>query len=201
MRDILSRLLRYALVNEHDKVAGELMEAFGGKIENIMDAPFDDLMRFKGMTDSAAVLLKLIPDCHRLCGIDRWSDTRVFKGTADMGCFLADRICSPATENFFAAFLDSKGKMLKFQRLSEGGVARTEISIRKVVELAINCRADRVIMAHNHPSGNLCCSAQDIEVTIQLKNALAGIDIALDDHFIVNGNEYWSMKENGVFPE
>lgn len=196
--ELLSQLLCYGGVEKHNEVAQELLKSFGGRLDGVFDSSSEKLAKFKGMTPGAVTLIKLIPDCANFYGQHMWDKNTCFKSTSQKGYYMADIIGSPPVENFYVVCLDKDGRVAKIKKLSEGGIAKAEIDIRKVVEIAIDCAATEVIVAHNHPSGNLNWSEQDVQVTRLLKNALMHVGIEEVDHFIVVNNEYISMKEAGV---
>ena len=94
--------------------------------------------------------------------------------------------------------LDRKGKLLACKRLHDGGAASAALDIRKVVENAILTSASTVILAHNHPSGVALPSAEDRAATLQVRDALATMDIRLLDHIIVADGDFVSMEASGL---
>ena len=73
------------------------------------------------------------------------------------------------------------------------------LSVRKLVEAAIQEHATNLIIAHNHPAGQAIPSVEDREHTLQLATALRAVELQLTDHIIVAGEEYLSMSECGYF--
>ncbi len=196
--ELLSELLKFGGVENYKSVAKELLESFGGRLDGVFDSSSERLAKFRGMTPGAVTLIKLIPDCANFYGRHMWDKNACLKTTSEKGYYIADIIGSPPVENFYVMCLDKDGRVIKVKKLNEGSIAKAEIDIRKVVEIAIDCGAAEVIAAHNHPSGNLGWSEQDVLVTCQLKKALLHIGIENTDHFIVANSEYKSMKEAGV---
>ncbi|MEW6040338.1 MAG: JAB domain-containing protein, partial [Elusimicrobiota bacterium] len=84
------------------------------------------------------------------------------------------------------------------ETIQKGTVNRSVIYPRKIVERALYNHASGVIIAHNHPGGNLKPSEDDCKVTKAIKDALRTVDIVLLDHIIIGGNEYFSFKENDI---
>jgi DNA repair protein RadC len=89
-------------------------------------------------------------------------------------------------------------KVLAHDTLSRGGIAGTVVDVRIVIKSALEKLASSIIVAHNHPSGNLKPSAMDIDMTKKLKAACAIMDIELRDHLIVGHNTYYSFLDNGM---
>lgn len=111
--------------------------------------------------------------------------------------FLQLALATEHNEHFAALFLDSKHRVLKFERLFSGTVDSAAVYPRVVVQRAIACNAAAVVFAHNHPSG--CCepSQADRNITRQLKEALSLIDVRVLDHLVVSRSDWVSLAERG----
>ena len=82
-----------------------------------------------------------------------------------------------------------------------GTVDETPVYPREIVESALSCHATAVILAHNHPSGRLQPSPEDIRVTGKIVAACALIDVRVMDHLIVGEDGYFSFSSEGLMPE
>jgi DNA repair protein RadC len=94
--------------------------------------------------------------------------------------------------------LDSKCKVICCKKLSQGVVNAAEVSIRLIVEIALNNKATSVIMAHNHTSGLALPSREDELTTRRIASALAMVGITLKDHIVVAGDDYISFADSGL---
>ena len=88
--------------------------------------------------------------------------------------------------------------MLGCNRLSSGTVSAAPVSVREVVEVALRCDASRVLLGHNHPSGVALPSDEDRQITLQIRQALATMDIVLVDHIVVADGDFVSMAASGM---
>ena len=93
---------------------------------------------------------------------------------------------------------DSKHKLLKDVRLSEGTVNSSLLSPREVFTTALKFDAVYIVLVHNHPSGDPSPSRQDIEITDRVSSAGRMIGIELSDHIILGNNCYVSLAERGI---
>lgn len=100
-------------------------------------------------------------------------------------------------EHFLCIALNGANEVIAVRTVSVGLVNRALVHPREVYADPITDRASAVIVAHNHPSGNLAPSTDDIEVTRQLKEAGDTLGIKLLDHLIFNETTYYSMMEKG----
>lgn len=100
-------------------------------------------------------------------------------------------------ESFFALYLNQANKVLGIRKISESGIASTVVDVRIIMQAALLCNATGIIVAHNHPSGNLKPSAEDIKVTQNIKEASKFLNIQLLDHCILTSTHYISFADDG----
>jgi DNA repair protein RadC len=100
-------------------------------------------------------------------------------------------------EHFLCASINGANEIINIRVVSIGLVDRAPVHPREVFADALTDRASAVIVAHNHPSGDIKPSANDVEITAQLKAAGSIIGITLLDHIIFNRNGYYSFLESG----
>lgn len=101
------------------------------------------------------------------------------------------------SEAFYAVWLNTANRVLGVEQLFTGTIAGCSVYPREVVKAALAANAASVIFAHNHPSGQLVASAADITITERLKAALALVDIAVRDHFVITSEGAYSLAEHG----
>ena len=102
-------------------------------------------------------------------------------------------------EEFKVMLLNRYNQVLGIYPLSKGGSASTIIDTKLVYSVALKCNASSIIVAHNHPSGNLKPSHIDIKITKKLKEAGGLLDINFLDHIIVTKEDYYSLYDNMDF--
>jgi DNA repair protein RadC len=101
-------------------------------------------------------------------------------------------------EQVIVLYLNRANYILGHQLLSIGGLTSTVLDVRIVLATALKCLACSIIIAHNHPSGELKPSRQDLGITHQLKKAGELLDIKLLDHFIITDGGYYSFADEGA---
>jgi DNA repair protein RadC len=101
-------------------------------------------------------------------------------------------------EVLFAIFLNAKNEVIATKEMGTGTVSQAAAFPRQIVEKALKQKATSIILAHNHPGGIAEPSEQDINITTEIKKALALVDISLQDHIILADNEYYSFMRNGI---
>jgi len=103
-------------------------------------------------------------------------------------------------EHVVAAFTNSNHKVITTVHISAGTINSALVDSRDIVKEALFCNAVGVVVAHNHPSGLLIASEQDVEMTKTLQNALSPVRVELNDHIIVGGDKAISLAERGKLP-
>jgi DNA repair protein RadC len=99
-------------------------------------------------------------------------------------------------EEFNVILLDRSNKVLALSRMFKGGTNATVVDLKLVFATAIKGRADSIILAHNHPSGNLKPSTRDVELTKQFKAAGDLLEIKVLDHLILSPDGgYYSFAD------
>lgn len=101
-------------------------------------------------------------------------------------------------EIFIVAYLDNSLNINFIQKISTGGLTSTAIDIRLIASSALLSLSPRVIVAHNHPSGQTIPSNADKQITRKLQEALNLFDIELVDHIILTATDYLSFKDEGI---
>ena len=100
-------------------------------------------------------------------------------------------------EEFKVLLLNRANIVLGIYPLSKGGVAGTVVDVKLIFGVALKCNAACMILCHNHPSGNLKPSKQDIEITKKIKQCSELFEISLLDHLIISNFGYYSFSEEG----
>ena len=101
-------------------------------------------------------------------------------------------------EEFKVMFLNQANKVLGIYSLSKGGINQCTVDIRHIYSIALKVNASAIIVAHNHPSGNLKPSREDLRITSQIASAGEILNIKLLDHLIITEVDYFSIEESGL---
>lgn len=102
-------------------------------------------------------------------------------------------------ESVYILYLNKNNIIIGYYRLSIGGIDSTVIDRRLVLAIGLGCGASAFIIAHNHPSGNLALSQQDITITKLLIESGKLMDIKCLDHLILSANNYVSLADTYNF--
>ena len=100
-------------------------------------------------------------------------------------------------EYFKVLFLNQASQILGYTLISEGGITETCADVRVILQAALLTNSVAIILTHNHPSGNLKPSRQDMEITKQVRDAAKLMRITLTDHLILTDEGYYSFADEG----
>jgi DNA repair protein RadC len=111
---------------------------------------------------------------------------------------LQKRLSDLPHEEFWILLLNRANQVIKEEYLSKGGISGTVVDVRLICKSAIENNASGIVIAHNHPSGQIIPSEQDKTVTKKLKEGLKLFEIALLDHLIIGDQKYCSFSDDGL---
>ena len=193
---VLELLLFFAIpVKDTNPIAHALLDHFGS-LSQVLEADVEELKKVPGIKDHAATLLALVTQLCRYYQVNCAQQNQILTTLEDCGRYLVPRFFGRTKETVFLLCLDAKCKVLCCKEIGEGSVNAASISVRKVVETALNANATSVVLAHNHPSGLALPSDEDVLTTKRLHNALQAVDIVLADHMVVADGDYVSMSQS-----
>ncbi|MBO4849038.1 MAG: RadC family protein [Clostridia bacterium] len=188
-KDILELLLTYAIPRKDVyAVSRELVHTFG-TAENVLAAPPEALREAGGLTDHTVVLLKLVNDIRTQP--DRFIE---YRREQLNNVLAAVEYCHRILGRFpeeavIMLFLDKENYVIDVTKVSYGSADSAVLPIYGIVETACRHGIERVIVAHNHPSGSSNPSAADLMATDALRSKLLSHGIELAEHIIVAREE------------
>lgn len=130
----------------------------------------------------------------------RISDMQKVAGSRDVYDVL-NRIWSPKidhVEEFLILCLNRANRVLGWAKVSQGGLSGTVADPKVIFQIALKSNACSIIIAHNHPSGNLTPSEADIHLTRMLKEAGTLLDLPVLDHLIISSEGFYSFADEGL---
>lgn len=191
--EALEVLIGYSIPRrETNSIAHRLINEFGN-LKNVFRADYTELVKIDGVGEMTAALITL---CGDIMDISRETsfDEVVLLSQDAVDEFCCNLFKYSTTEKFAVLFLDSARRLLSYEIVSRGSVNSTEASIKKVLKLVMKHQPSAVILAHNHPAGNLEPSSEDVGITNSINAALKNIDVELIDHIVTNGRRSISME-------
>jgi DNA repair protein RadC len=178
-------------------IGKELIKKFK-TLENLSQASLKELQEMEGIGPAKAIKLQaafqLSRNMYKEKAEDQLSNCN---NPSDVARIFIPILGHRKQEIFSIALLNSAGQFIRDQEITKGTINASLIHPREVFRFAIKDAATSVILVHNHPSGNLSPSNEDLSITDQLIAAGETIGIPVLDHLIIAGNDYLSLKEAG----
>ena len=172
-----------------NELAHLLLEHFGS-FARVLDASVEELIKVSGIGEHSAIFLKALPEACRRYRLDKLENTRNIQTIDDAGKFLVEYYMPLEYEQVTMILMDNRQKMISFEIIHDGSANSSDINIRRIVEIALAKGAASVILAHNHPSGELIPSDADLATTKHLINTFKSIDLHLKEHILVANGRF-----------
>lgn len=199
--EVLELLLMHAIPRKDVKpLAKSLLKKYLN-LANVLVAPPAELMKTEGIGYNAAVLCALVHTCaNKICweNLDN-RDVPMMTDKKKIAEYCRTKIGYAGQEQLLVIYMDIHGKLLHEDIEQVGTINAVMISPRDIVEKALQQKASKIIISHNHPSGDCTPSKADIEMTKELKAALKTFRMQLDDHIIISPREFYSMRDHLPF--
>jgi DNA repair protein RadC len=166
---------------------------------NLASASSSALCSFKGIGPAKAAAVKATLEICRRYATERVAHGAVFCRSEDVFAHFHQRLRDKKKESFFTLLLDSKNRIIKEERISEGTLTSSLVHPREAFTPAIRESATSLILVHNHPSGDPTPSREDEEVTRRLVEGGKLLGISVLDHIIIGQESYYSFADRGKF--
>lgn len=198
--EVVELLLTLAIPRSDVKQpAKRLIERFGN-LKGILDAPLDEFEDIAGIGSVAPVALKIIRAAATLYLQQQAEGRELLADAGRLAEFWRMRIGSLPHEVFQVGYLDSGYRLLRdgVETLEEGTIDRAAVYPRRVIESALRRNAAALVLAHNHPNGNVQPSEQDKVLTRAVVLAAETVHVRIADHLIVSASEAFSFRKAGL---
>lgn len=178
-------------------VSRELLTKAGG-VANLMETDFSRLRMMSGLGKMRAIRLKAAQELGSRVAVMKASSYDVILSDSDVARVMQPIIGGLQHEECWAIYLASSGRVLERMRISQGGVQATVVDCKLIIKRALELLAVQIVLVHNHPSGNIQPSKQDIALTERVLEAAQLFDIRLLDHVIIAKGAHYSFRGEGV---
>jgi len=194
----MMEMLLYLTIPRNDTkgMARKLLREFGS-FSRVLDATIPELTQINGVGAKTATMIKLVQESFKVYYRDKCDVDMLMDSVDKYGTYLVCRMFGITEEVVGVVCLDGRNRFLAYKQLATGVTIGVETGTRKIVEAVLKCGAAGVVLTHNHPSGLLFPSEEDLKATQLIKSLLETIDVRLLDHVIVSGDEYMSMFQWG----
>lgn len=175
----------------------DVMDSCGNRLSRLSQLSLEELTAFNGIGPAKAITLKAAAEMARRRTLETSDDLVSISNAEETYKIMYPIMRDLPHEEFWVLLLNNSSKLLKKVKMSSGGLSATAIDIRLVLKEALLANATHFIVCHNHPSGSLRPSSDDIHITRSLNEAAKLLKIHLIDHVIITDGKYYSFYEEG----
>ena len=196
--EIVELLLFYSIPQKNtNPLAHSLIDKYG-TLKNLFAADKEDLMTVPGVGEKTASFIKLL---GKLFGYvaEEEADKVTFYSLDSVRPYLLRVLGRQTGECFCAFYLNDANKIMKREFCTQNDSGKVEIDLPALHKTCILVKPQKVVIAHNHPSGYLEPSLQDDRMTDKIAQFLKIIGVKFYDHLIVGPNDVYSYQSDGRF--
>lgn len=197
--ELIAILLGTGSVNKSAIDLGrEIMDIAHNNLHKLSKFNLNQLQQIKGIGLAKAVKISAAMELGRRRQAADILDRKKFGSSKEAAQFLIPLMQDFETEKFCVLYLNHANKLINYEFISHGSLTATIVDIKVILRNALHQLASKLILGHNHPSGNPKASQTDIQLTNKIKQAAKLMDIELLDHIIVADNVYTSLKDESL---
>jgi DNA repair protein RadC len=179
-------------------VAKGVLRASDDSLFKLANLSIKELMKMKGIGRAKAITIVAALELGRRRKEHDAASRPKMITSRDAYNMIAPELTDLPHEEFWVLLLDRANRMIRKVQVSRGGVSGTVADPKIIFKTALDELACSIVLAHNHPSGNLSASKADLELTQKIVQAGKLLDIQVLDHIIVAGQKYFSFADEGM---
>ncbi len=180
------------------ELAKKVLQPAGNNLHELARLTVKDLIKIKGIGEAKALTIVAALELGRRRRDLEGNEKPKITGSRDAYDVVKADLLDIGHEEFWIVLLNRANRVIKKSQISQGGVAGTVADPKIIFKLALEELASGIILAHNHPSGNLTASQADLDLTKKIRDAGKLLDIQVLDHLIVAGQKYFSFADEGL---
>jgi DNA repair protein RadC len=180
------------------ELAREILQLGKNNLNELGKLPVKKIMKIRGVGMAKAITIAAALELGRRRQAIMALHKPVVKSSRDIATYLQTMLRDYPYEVFAVVFLNQANGIIHFEIVSEGGITGTVADPRVILKKALQEDAISIILCHNHPSGSLRPSRNDVDLTIKIREAARYLDISVVDHIIVSQDGYVSFADEGL---
>lgn len=197
--ELLAILLRTGTSQESAvDLAKRILAANGNNLNRLSEMSVEELTRIKGIGKVKAVTLQAAFELGRRRRAALVEEKKKIGSVDDVIELMQSRLADAQQEQFWTIFLNNASSLLLTQCIGTGNLTKTIVDVRKIIQKALDLGATGLILCHNHPSGNLKPSREDLELTLTIRKAAQLFNLEVKDHVIIHKSNGYSFLEEGL---
>lgn len=179
-------------------LARNILNHYQNDLNRLSRCSVKDLQSFRGIGEAKAISIISALELGKRKVATKHHFAKSLNDSKSIFDLISPELVDKVVEEFWVVMLNNANKLIKKQIISTGGMCNTIADSRVIFKIALENNATKIVLVHNHPSGEAQPSKQDIDITKKLKAAGDSLDIAVTDHLIVSGATYYSFLDSGL---
>lgn len=175
----------------------KVMDAYGNNLGMLGKATVDELCRYKGIGPAKAITILAASELGKRRAEEKPVERKQVRCSQDIYEWFHPLMCDLPVEECWVMFLNQSARVIDRIRISQGGLAATQVDVRCILREALLKRAVSIVLCHNHPSGNVSPSRDDDRLTESLRRAAETMNIRLLDHLVITDGNFYSYADAG----
>jgi DNA repair protein RadC len=196
--ELLAILLRVGVQGENAVQVGQRLLNKYKNLSGIHRAPFDELLRERGLGAAKAAQIKAAIELGHRLRIESPQELPTINSPADAAALVEHEMSVLEQEHLRVMLLDTRNHVLDIEEVYKGSLNSSQVRVGEVFKAAIRRSAASVIVVHNHPSGDPTPSPDDVAVTRAFVQAGKLLDVEVLDHLVIGQGKWVSLKERGL---
>ncbi len=176
----------------------KILNTHQNNLNELAKTSLSELQNFKGIGEAKAISIIAALEIGKRRLSQQVVKKKKLESSKDAYHLLYENLGDLPHEEFWVLYLNRRNELIRKVKVGHGGVNGTVADVRIILKKGIELLASGMIIAHNHPSGNLKPSHADIKLTRKIRDAGKLIDIHLLDHVIVGFQSYFSFGDEGM---
>lgn len=180
------------------ELSKRILHHYENDLNKLGKASISELSKFKGIGEAKAISIIASLEIGRRRNDTETKAIEYINSSRDAYNIMRRHLMDLNHEEFWILLVGRSQKVLAKELVSKGGLSATVADPKIIFYMALQQQASGIILVHNHPSGNLKPSHQDIDLTKKISAAGRLLDINVLDHLIITDNGYYSFGDEGI---
>ena len=178
------------------ELAKEILALGQNNLDELGKLSLKELQSVKGIGIAKAITIAAVLEIGRRRTATKSLERTKLRTAKEFAAYLRNELKDYPYEVFAVLYLNNDMRIKNFKIISQGGISATIADPRLIFKYALEEDSTKIILCHNHPSGSLQPSMQDVELTKKIKTAATYLDIRVIDHIIVSSDGHYSFADN-----
>lgn len=198
-QELLAIFIRTGTKKEPVSVVSNQLLSKLESLSSLTDLSLEELQQITGIGRVKAIEIKAMIELGKRINKSELAQREQILGSEKLGLKMIQEIGMKKQEHLVALYLNTQNKIISQRTIFIGSVNRSIAEPREILHYAVKCMATSIIIIHNHPSGSVLPSKNDMLFTDKLKESCDMIGLVLLDHLIVGQDDYYSFREESEF--